>query len=202
MRARKRVYFTGTAETPIEQQLYWVSYRPARAPVRVTETGWYNNAVMDKGATHALVTRSNTAQPSQTYLADASGKRLTWVEENALNAAHPYAPYLDSHVRPIFGSITGPDGSKLYYRMLSPPRVPGKRYPVYLLRLWRAARAAGDRRLVRRAAAPRGAGRPGLDRLHDRQSRDQPTAARSSKTRSIARMGDVEVTDQLAGVNG
>ena len=60
-------------------------------------------------------------QPSQTYLADAAGKRLAWVEENALNASHPYAPFLDSHVLPTFGNITGPDGSKLYYRMLSPP---------------------------------------------------------------------------------
>jgi len=128
----KRVYFTGTVETPLEQQLYWVSYNHPAAPVRVTERGWYNSAIMDKSATHALVTRSNPSQPSQTYLADAGGKRLAWVEENALNASHPYAPYLDSHVLPIFGSITGPDGSKLYYRMLSPPRVPGKRYPVYL----------------------------------------------------------------------
>jgi dipeptidyl-peptidase-4 len=128
----KRVYFTGTAETPIEQQLYWVSYDHPGAPVHVTERGWYNAAVMDKGATHALVTRSNPSQPSQTYLADASGKRLAWVEENALNASHPYAPYLDSHVKPTFGSITGPDGTKLYYRMLSPLRQPGRRYPVYV----------------------------------------------------------------------
>jgi dipeptidyl-peptidase-4 len=129
--AAKRVYFTGTAETPIEQQLYWVSYDRPGTPVRVTQTGWYNNAEMDKGATHALISRSNPSQPSQTYLADAGGRRLAWIEENALNAAHPYAPYLDSHVAPTFGSLNGPDGSKLYYRMLSPARVPGKRYPVY-----------------------------------------------------------------------
>ena len=127
----KRMYFTGTAETPIEQQLYWVNYDRPGTPVRVTEAGWYNNAEMDKGATHALISRSSTTQPSQTYLAAANGKRLAWVEENALNASHPYAPYLDSHVKPTFGSIVGPDGSKLYYRMLSPVRVPGKRYPVY-----------------------------------------------------------------------
>jgi dipeptidyl-peptidase-4 len=128
----RRIYFTGTAETPIEQQLYWVSYGHPAAPVRVTERGWHSSAVMDKDATHALITRSNPSQPSQTYLADGSGKRLAWVEQNAVNASHPYGPYLDSHVLPTFGSITGPDGSKLYYRMLSPPRVPGKRYPVYL----------------------------------------------------------------------
>ena len=129
--AAKRVYFTGTEETPIEQQLYWVSYARPAAPVRVTERGWYNNAVMDKGATHALVSRSNPSQPPQTYLADANGKRLAWVEQNALDAAHPYAPYLGSHRVPTFGSLTGPDGSKLFYRMLTPKLDPGKRYPVF-----------------------------------------------------------------------
>jgi dipeptidyl-peptidase-4 len=197
--AAKRVYFTGTAETPIEQQLYWVSYAGPSAPVHVTETGWYNNAVMDKGATHALVTRSNTGQPSQTYLADASGKRLTWVEENALNAAHPYAPYLDSHVRPIFGSITGPDGSKLYYRMLSPPRVAGRRYPVYLYvyggphgqqvtDAWYSAlplhEALVDKGWIVFTIDNRGTNRRG-------------TKFEDAIYRS---MGDVEVTDQLAGV--
>jgi dipeptidyl-peptidase-4 len=127
----KRVYFTGTVETPIEQQLYWVNYERPGAPVRVTESGWYNNAVMDKGATHALISRSNTSQPSQTYLADSGGKRLAWVEQNALNTSHPYAPYLDSHVKPTFGSIAGPDGTKLYYRLYSPPLQAGKKYPVF-----------------------------------------------------------------------
>jgi dipeptidyl-peptidase-4 len=130
--AAKRVYFTGTLETPLEQQLYWVRYDRPSAPVRVTETGWSNSAVMDKGATHALITRSSPRQPPQTFLADAAGKRLAWVEENALTASHPYAPYLDSHVVPTFGSITGPDGSKLYYRMLAQKLQPGRRYPVYL----------------------------------------------------------------------
>jgi dipeptidyl-peptidase-4 len=130
--AAKRVYFTGTLEPPLDQQLYWVRYDRPGAPVRVTETGWSNSAVMDKGATHALITRSSPRQPPQTFLADAAGKRLAWVEENALTASHPYAPYLDSHVVPTFGSITGPDGSKLYYRMLAPKLQPGRRYPVYL----------------------------------------------------------------------
>jgi dipeptidyl-peptidase-4 len=128
----KRVYFTGNAETPIEQQLYWVSYERPSEPVRVTERGWYNQAEMDKNAGHALITRDSPTQPDQVYLADASGRRVAWIEENALNASHPYAPYLDSHVVPTFGTIRGPDGSDLHYKMMSPPRVPGKRYPVFL----------------------------------------------------------------------
>jgi dipeptidyl-peptidase-4 len=128
----RRVYFTGTAETPIEQQLYWVSYDKPGKPVRVTEPRWSNAATMDKAATHALVTRSNPSQPSQTYLADANGRRLAWIEENRLDVNHPYAPYLDSHIQPVFGTLRGPDGSELHYRMLSPPREPGKRYPVFV----------------------------------------------------------------------
>ena len=197
--AARRVYFTGTAETPIEQQLYWVSYERPGAPVRVTEKGWYNNAVMDKRATHALVTRSNPAQPSQTYLADTGGTRIAWVQENALNASHPYAPYLDSHVKPTFGSIAGPDGSKLYYRMLSPPRVPGKRYPVYLYvyggphgqqvtDAWYSAlplhEALVDKGWIVFTIDNRGTNRRG--------TRFENAVYRS--------MGDAEVQDQLAGV--
>jgi dipeptidyl-peptidase-4 len=127
----RRVYFTGTLDTPLESQLYWVSYEKPGRPVRVTEPGWFNGVTMDKDAAHVLVTRSNPAQPQQTYLADAAGRRLAWVEENRLGPDHPYAPYLDAHIQPVFGTLRGPDGSELHYRMLSPPRAPGKRYPVF-----------------------------------------------------------------------
>ena len=128
----KRVYFTGTLDTPIEQQLYWVSYDKPSKPVRVTEPGWFNAVTMDKGAGHVLVTRSNPSQPQQTYLADASGRRLAWIEENRIGPDHPYAPYLDSHVPAQFGTIKGPDGSDLHYRMLTPKLELGKRYPVFV----------------------------------------------------------------------
>lgn len=126
------VYFTGTAETPIEQQLYRVRYDNPGKPVRVTESGCWNAVEMDDKATRALVSRSNPTQPGQVYLADADGKRLAWVEQNKLDADHPYAPYLASHVAPQFGTIQGPDGSDLHYRMLSPPPQPGKRFPVFV----------------------------------------------------------------------
>jgi dipeptidyl-peptidase-4 len=127
----KRIYFTGTMETPIEQQLYWVGYDKPGKPVRVTEAGWTNAVEMDKAASRLLVTRSNPEQPGQVYLADAKGHRLAWIEENRLGPDHPYAPYLDSHVAPVFGTLPGVAGD-LHYRMFSPPRVAGKRYPVFV----------------------------------------------------------------------
>ncbi|TFI59358.1 S9 family peptidase [Sphingomonas parva] len=128
-----RVYFTGTAETPLEQQLYWVRYDRPTKPVRVTEAGWWNEVKMDEKATHALVTRSNPSQPGQVYLTDGDGKRIAWIEQNDLAAAdHPYAPYRASHVAPAYGTLKGPDGSDLHWRMLSPPREPGRKYPVFV----------------------------------------------------------------------
>src|SRR3546814_18097569 len=87
---------------------------------------------MDDEAKRALIYRSSPAQPSQVYLAGPSGKRLAWIEENRLDPSHPYAPYLDSHVLPTFGTIKAADGTDLYYEVLSPPREPGKRYPVFV----------------------------------------------------------------------
>lgn len=196
----KRVYFTGAAETPIEQQLYWVNYAKPAAPVRVTERGWFADVKMDKAGTHALISRSNPGQPPQTYLADLDGKRLAWIEHNALDASHPYAPYLDSHVLPVFGSIVGPDGSKLYFRMLSPPPVLGKRYPVFfsvyggphgqqVTDAWYGAmplqQALVDRGWIVFTIDNRGTNRRG-------------TKFEDAIYRS---MGDVEVQDQLAGVD-
>ena len=197
--AAKRVYFTGTLETPLEQQLYWVRYDRPGAPVRVTETGWSNSAVMDKGATHALITRSSPRQPPQTFLADAAGKRLAWVEENALTAAHPYAPYLDSHVVPTFGSITGPDGSRLYYRMLSPKLQPGRRYPVYLYVYGgphgQEVTDAWYRQLpLHEALVDKGWVVFSID---NRGTNRRGTKFEGAVYRS---MGDAEVQDQLAGV--
>jgi dipeptidyl-peptidase-4 len=128
----RRIYFTGTAENPDEQHLYWVSYDRPGKPVRVTEAGWHNAAEMDESGTRALVTRSNPNQPSQVYLADAAGRRVAWIEENRVAGAHPYAPYLDSHVTPVFGTLPAADGTAIPYKMLSPKREPGKRYPVFV----------------------------------------------------------------------
>jgi dipeptidyl-peptidase-4 len=129
----RRVYFTGTYDHPDEQHLYWTSLDKPGKPVRVTQAGWNNSAEMDEDATRALIFRSNPSHPTQVYLADAGGRRLAWIEENRLDASHPYAPYLDSHVTPVFGTIKAADRkTDIPYKMLSPKREAGKLYPVFV----------------------------------------------------------------------
>jgi dipeptidyl-peptidase-4 len=86
---------------------------------------------MDKAASRIIVTRSNPSQPAQTYLADAGGNRLSWVNENAVKPGHPYYPYLAHHQATKFGSFKAADGTTLYYEMITPPLEPGKKYPVF-----------------------------------------------------------------------
>ncbi|MBB3763679.1 S9 family peptidase [Sphingomicrobium lutaoense] len=128
-----RLFFTANRDNVIEQHLYALDYvREGSEPVRLTEEGFTHKAKMDKKGKRAIIERSSSERPSQSYLADASGNRIAWIEENALDADHPYAPYLDSHEPSRFGTIEGPDGTRLHYEMILPADMePGKRYPVF-----------------------------------------------------------------------
>ncbi len=193
----RRVYFTGTVDHPDEQHLYWVSYdRPGR-PVRVTEPGWYNLADMDEAGSRMLVTRSSTTHPTQVYLADAAGKRIAWIEENRLGPGHPYAPYLDSHATPVFGTLPAADGTPIPYKMLSPPREPGKRYPVFVQVY---AGPSGGQTL-------RNWPNPIQQYLVDQgwivfsvDGRGTPRRGRAFADELYLKLGGVEVADQLAGL--
>ena len=131
--AGQRLFYLATsADDPLEQHIYSLDYAdPAAQPVRLTETGYTHSATMDGKGQTLVVTRSNDDVPPQSYIADQQGKRLAWIEENALDADHPYAPYLASHRPTQYGTIPAEDGTPLYWEMITPELEPGKRYPVY-----------------------------------------------------------------------
>jgi len=129
---RGRIYFLANKDGVLERHLYTVDIAQPNAVTRLTETGWWNSASMDQSASRIIVSRSNTGQPQQVYLADASGQRLSWIEENDVdNPEHPYHSYLPSHREKRFGTITGPGGQTLHWEMITPELEPGKRYPVF-----------------------------------------------------------------------
>jgi dipeptidyl-peptidase-4 len=126
-----RAFFAGNKDGVLETHVYSIDYLKPGEPQRLTEAGYSNAAEMDKAGTRLLVSRSSPAQPPQVYLADESGKRLAWVEENKLDASHPYAPYMAAH-RPVkFGTLKAADGSTLYWEMIAPPLAKGRKYPVF-----------------------------------------------------------------------
>ncbi|HEX9954762.1 MAG TPA: DPP IV N-terminal domain-containing protein [Allosphingosinicella sp.] len=194
---KRRVFFTGTLDNPDAQNLYWVSLDKPGKPVRVTEAGWNNSAEMDEEATRVLISRSNPNQPNQVYLADANGKRIAWIEENRLDANHPYAPFLDSHVTAQFGTLPAADGTPIPYKMLSPKREAGKRYPV-LVQVY-AGPSGGQ--------VMQGWTSPLHQYLVDRgwivfsvDGRGTARRGRAFADQLHLKLGGVEVEDQLAGL--
>jgi dipeptidyl-peptidase 4 len=125
------VTFTGNRETPLEQNIYALSIN-ADDVKTLGEAGWWNTAKMNRDASRMIMSRSNPVQPDQSYLADAEGKRLTWIEENRVEGKHPYAPLMAAHVKPEFGILRTKDGSLLQYKMLKPALASGQKAPVFV----------------------------------------------------------------------
>jgi len=129
--AHHRLVFGANKDDVLESQVYAIDYLHPGEPQRLTEPGYWNEASMDKAGTRLLIQRSSPIQPPQVYLADAAGKRIAWIEQNSLDAHHPYAPYLPDRRPVTYGTLRTPDGATLYYEMITPVLEPGKHYPVF-----------------------------------------------------------------------
>lgn len=196
--AAGRLYFTGNRETPVEQHLYRVALSGGKVE-RLTEAGWWHEVTMNKAGTRAIVRRASPDQPEQVFLADATGKRLAWIEENKLDASHPYGPYLSSHAKAQFGALEAEDGTILQTKLLLPAMEPGKRYPVFL-------QVYGGPGAGRQVTA--GWGGALHQYLVDKgwivfsiDGRGTPDRGKAFEDNIYRAMGSVEVTDQLAGVH-
>lgn len=197
--SRGRVFFTGNRETPIEQHVYAVDLSAPGKVHRITDAGWWTDATMNKTATRAIVRRANPDQPEQVFLADAAGKRIAWIEENRLDASHPYGPYLGSHVATKFGTLKAEDGSILQTKLLMPEIAPGKRYPVFV-------QVYGGPGAGRQAIASWGGALQQylVDKgwiVFSIDGRGSPDRGKAFEDQIYRAMGSVEVADQLAGVH-
>ena len=122
--------YQATADV-LTQQIYSARLDSTDEPRLLTDLAFTNTASMDGAARLLYVTRSSPIQPPQSYLATPDGSRVAWIEENAVAATHPYAPFFASHTAPEFGTIAAEDGTPLHWMMLKPAMAPGKRYPVF-----------------------------------------------------------------------
>jgi dipeptidyl-peptidase 4 len=195
--ASGKLYFTANRETPIEQHLYSMPVAGG-AIAQLTPKGGWNSVKMNKTASRAIISHSSPNQPDQVYLADAAGKRVAWIEENRLDAAHPYGAYLSSHVSPQFGTIKAADGTVLHTKLMLPKLAPGKRAPVLVIvyngpgagrQVTDTWGGAINQYLVAQGWA--------VFSVDGRGSPDRGVAFEGQLYRA---MGSVEVQDQLAGV--
>ena len=115
----------------LPQQIYRARLDGTGEPELLTDAAFTNAASMDGAARMLYITRSKPDQPPQSYLATPDGKRVAWIEENAVAGTHPYAPFLAGHTAPEYGTIAAEDGTPLHWMMIKPKMEPGKRYPVF-----------------------------------------------------------------------
>jgi dipeptidyl-peptidase 4 len=193
----RRALISGWFETPTEQHLYEVDLAGGSPPRRLTgQRGWHETIISDDGR-RALVRMSSLTAPGRLELLDLSGTTPPRVlAEEALDASHPYFPYLDTHVTPQLGTITAEDGQVLHYRLTRPTDVDG-RAPVIIYVY----------------------GGPGVQRVRDEwpplllqllcqhgygilevDNRGTGNRDRRFEAPIHLRLGSVEVRDQVAGV--
>ena len=133
------VYFTGFMDTWLERHLYVVSYETPGQPRRLTDRGAYWAAAMNARADAFIGASARIDQPRQTGLYrpgdDDDAELVFWLEENALDDTHPYAPYLPRHVLPSFGSLRAADGKALLYELYTPQQGCSKEAPCPAIQL-------------------------------------------------------------------
>ncbi len=201
---RGRVYFMATLKSPLERQLYVADLDdgPESPPVALTSGDGWNNVTMTRDTRRFLLGYSDPEQAPRVSLHDARGKRLAWLVENRMDGTHPYAPYLDRHVLPEYGTLPAADGTPLYWQLHKPAGYePGKRYAAVLLvyggptvqtvmRRWGERRGSQTAQLL----TQRGYVVFAID--------NRGSGGRGQKfTEALyRRLGGVEVEDQLRGV--
>ncbi len=204
---RGLIYFTGTKESPLERHLYSTSLEtksPERV-MRISREVGNHSVLLLPGGQQYLDTWSSPEQPPAVSIRTLDGKVKRWIVRNALDATHPYHPFMAKHVTEEYGSIKASDGQDLYYRLIKPPgAASGRRFPVvidtyggphaqYVRKDWLGGGRASQG-YFRQLLAQRGFVVFSLD--------NRGSGARGVAFESVlhGQMGKVEVDDQIRGV--
>lgn len=193
------VYFLATEKSPLERHLYRVPLAGAgpHAPARLTREDGTYSANVAPDSRHFLSTYSNISTPPRQDIYRADGTHAITLNENRVAELDEYGL-----VRPEFLTLKADDGTTLHAMMIRPPDFDASRkYPVVIFQYggphaqivrngW-----GGVNYLWHQMLAQRGFITFQLD--------NRGMAARGHKFESHVhrRMGEVELADQLAGVN-
>jgi dipeptidyl-peptidase 4 len=199
-----QLYFASNRDAITDQQIYTARLdgRAAEQPRRVSQSDGWHAAQFAKDATRVALyvdTFSDPDTPPQVSVNAPDGRRLAWIEENPLNAAHPYWPYRDGQVTPEFGQLKAEDGQDLYYSLLKPPGFTAThRYPVYVY-VYGGPTAQQVQRRWSTSYFDEYMARQGYVVFQiDNRGTDRRSRAFSDPV--YGRLGEIEVHDQLAGV--
>ena len=197
--AAGRLFFNANKTRAIDSQVYALDYtKPGAQPGQITPDGFANGGGFNKSGTLGLLSSSAPGQPTQVWISDANGKRLSWIEENKVAGDHPLAPYIGRFVQPTYGQINAADGkTKLDYKLLMPKVAAGQKVPVYF-KVYGGPQSRDvsfgftsplEQYLVQQGYA-----------VFAVNNRGQEGRGTAFQTPAYHKLGGVEVADQLAGL--
>ncbi len=126
-------YVMTTRATPTERHLYRGNLSKKGVLHRITQdAGWHSIDFADNG-TFFVDSFSNGDTPPRFSVHDNSGKALGFIEENALDDTHAYAPYRAAHASMTFGALSAADGQELYYYIKRPVEARTTRRPAIVM---------------------------------------------------------------------
>jgi len=128
------VYVDSNRDFVPDRQIYTlrIDGTDAALPHRISTADGVHSAQFGERPNIYVDTFADPTTPPQVSVRAADGRFLAWIEQNKLDAKHPYWPYRDALVVPEFGTINAADGEALYYRLYKPAGFDaGKRYPVF-----------------------------------------------------------------------
>lgn len=196
--AKQTVYFSARADTPTEQHLYAVSLEGGEI-AKISQRSGTHQLEFSEDASVYVDKFSTINTPWQVSLHRASGKRIAWLSENALDADHALKAYQDQWVKPTIDSFVTDDGTELYYRLYTPHKIEGK-HPVIVF-VYGGPHAqlvtnswGGNRGLLMQYWANLGYVVFTVD------NRGSNYRGKAFEDPLYKKMGDVEVDDQIAGV--
>lgn len=200
------VYVHAPGPDPLGKHVYAHRLDGRGEPKRLTrEEGWHE-AVFSRDGRVFVSTHSDPATPPRVRLHDASGAVLAVLEANALDASHPYFPFLADHALPEFGTLTAEDGQVMHYGLFKPRGFdPARRYPAivryyggpgrqFVRRDWTVGVNTGLTDLLTQYWVRRGYVVFAID------NRGTPRRGKVFEDPLHRRMGELEVRDQRVGI--
>jgi dipeptidyl-peptidase-4 len=130
-----RVFVSSNRDNVVDKQIYSLALDGSSAdqPVRITKTDGWHDAAFSRNGEVFVDTFSDPSTPPQISIRKPDGSMVGWLEQNELNANHPYARYKADHLNTEFGTLKANDGQTLYYSMIKPSNFnAAKKYPVFL----------------------------------------------------------------------
>lgn len=193
------LYVSGWKDNPLSTHIFKVTPTESGSElVQITSRDGQHRASFNADCSRYLDNYSDDTSPSSLRAFQSDGSPLAWLNENALDDTHPYAPYLDTHITPEYGQLNAEDGTPMDYMLFKPKDLKaGEKRPTITIvyggpGVQRVQRAFGRKQLANMLAHHGFV----VFMLDNRGATNRGKAFRDHLYRS---MGQTEVIDQSVG---